>query len=215
MELAARFRDELGLRRAVETGTWHGDTARALLNIFPEVVSIELSDRLYLLAQKKFNNVPGIHLLHGHSVRHLSNLGAQQIPTLYFLDAHWSAGDTEGEGEECPVLNEIRAIGGGHRFDCLIIDDARYFLASPPPPHNPAKWPTIIDVFDAIREQRPEHSITVLGDQVIAFSPRAQQVVNDYARKVLPRPPLRQRPGVAMLLGAGSRFRHRHFLPPL
>jgi hypothetical protein len=121
-----------------------------------------------------------VTVLQGHSADLLSKIGSADTPTLYFLDGHWSAGITEGTGDECPVLEELAAIGTGHPDDCVVIDDARMFTSAPPPPLDPAQWPTIVEVFDAIRSERPEHVVTLLGDQVIAVPQRAKAAIDGY-----------------------------------
>jgi hypothetical protein len=203
-KLAAKLRDCLDLVRAVETGTWEGDTALKLSAVFREVVTIELSERFYRQASERLKARGTIRVLHGHSAQHLGPLAAQRVPTLYFLDAHWSTGATAGADEECPVLDEIRAIGPGHPNDCLVIDDARFFLSAPPAPLDPAKWPTITEIFDAIREQRPEHTVTVLADQVLAAPVRAKPILDEYGLLIAPRPPWHRRPLPARLLRVAS-----------
>lgn len=202
LDYAAKLRDDLGLTRAVESGTLRGDTAQALAGIFPTVVTVELSHEWHRRASERLAGT-SIRLLHGHSVDHLLALAGERIPTLYYLDGHWSAGDTAGVEDECPVLEEIRAIGSGHPDDCLIIDDARYFLAAPPPPLDVAQWPTIIEVLDTLREQRPDHALTILADQVIAVPQHAKPVTDRYAWSIEPPLPLRSR-----LINAASRARH-------
>lgn len=81
---------------------------------------------------------------------------------------------------ECPLLDELAAIGAGHPHDCLIIDDARLFTSAPPPPHDCAQWPTIEAIFDAMRLQRPQHMVTALSDQVIAVPSSAKCVIDAY-----------------------------------
>jgi hypothetical protein len=106
------------------------------------------------------------------------------VPSLYFLDGHWSGGSTEGVGDECPVLGELQAIGAGHPDDCFVVDDARLFTSAPPPPHDPAQWPTVAELFDALRVLRPQHVVTVLDDQVIAVPPRAKPALDAHGLRV-------------------------------
>ncbi len=108
----------------------------------------------------------------------------RDVASLYFLDGHWSGGGTEGVGDECPVLAELQAIGAGHPDDCFVVDDARLFTSAPPPPHDPAQWPTVAELFDAIRALRPEHVVTVLDDQVIAVPPRGKPALDAHGLRV-------------------------------
>ena len=165
--LAAELARTLGLSRAVETGTYTGAGAAALAPIFAEVVTIELSPDLHRRAAETLRSIANVASMQGDSRERLAPLAGEGVPTLYFLDGHWSGGPTAGADDECPVLAEIATIGAGHPDDCLVIDDARLFTAPPPAPHDPAQWPTLIELLDAIRAVRPEHHVTLLSDQVI------------------------------------------------
>jgi hypothetical protein len=205
LRVASELRDELGLQRAVETGTYRGLTARALASLFESVITIELSSALHERAAAALGDIPNIEAIHGHSADVLGGVAQQGIPTFYFLDGHWSAGKTAGSTEECPVLAELSAIGSGHRDDCFFIDDARLFTSAPPPPHDPAQWPTVVEVFDAIRMHHPHHAVTLLFDQIIAVPPRAKPVIDEYgARMQAASTGLRQR-----LLGMLVKVRER------
>jgi hypothetical protein len=182
--LASDLSAGAGLRRAVETGTYLGDTARALSTVFPAVVTIELSTALYRAAAVALADVPTIRAVHGHSALMLRDLRDPEVPTLFFLDGHWSGGATAGVDDECPVLEELEALAGGHPDDCLIIDDARLFASAPPPPHNPVTWPTLVEVFDAIRGHWPEHFVTLIADQVIAVPSSGRPAVDAYGWRI-------------------------------
>ena len=182
--LAADLRDRLKLGRAIETGTFRGITARSLASLFDSVITIELSAPLHEHATTLLRDLPHVKTVHGHSAEALGAVANADIPTLYFLDGHWSGGPTGGVEDQCPLLAEIAAIGAGHPDDCMIIDDARLFTAAPPPPHNTAQWPAIVEVFDAIRAQRPDHLVTLLADQVIAVPKRAQPAIDTYGARV-------------------------------
>ena len=184
LRLAANLRDQVGLQRAIETGTYRGGTARALASVFGSVITIELSRPLHERAATRLRDLPQVKAMHGHSSEVLHDVVRSDIPTLYFLDGHWSGGNTEGADDECPLLDELAAIGFGHRDDCLVIDDARLFTSAPPPPHDPTHWPTIVEVFDAIRSQRPDHVVTLLSDQVIAVPQRAKPAVDAYGARL-------------------------------
>jgi hypothetical protein len=182
-ELGAALRDRLALRRAIETGTYRGGGARLLAGLIRgPVVTIELSEPLAAAATEALADLPDVTVRQGDSRTVLPELVDPAVPTLYFLDGHWSGGETAGAASECPVLDELRAIGGGHPDDAILVDDARLFTASPPPPHDPAEWPTIVEVFDTLRAARPEHHVTVLRDLIIAVPARARDLVDRFGR---------------------------------
>jgi hypothetical protein len=187
--LATALRDQLELRRAVETGTYHGNTARLLGGIFDEVVTVELSGELAASAATALADSPNVRVVNGDSRTELGGLADPERATLYFLDGHWSGGPTAGVDAECPVLEEIAALAGGHSRDCVFVDDARLFVASPPPPHKPEHWPTLMQVLDALRQIRPGHHLTLLDDQVIAVPAEAKSLVDAYGRGELTEPP--------------------------
>lgn len=200
--LAEALRDQLGLERAIETGTFQGGGARLLGTMFADVSSIELSPELHEAAHETVADLPHVKLLQGDSREWLPRLVDPSVPTLYFLDGHWSGGPTAGEQGECPVLDELRAIGGGHPDDCVFVDDARLFAALPPPPHKPEDWPGLMEVFDVLRASRPGHHVTVLHDLIIAVPARARAPVDEFGRAPLEEPAAPEPPTLLGRLGA-------------
>jgi hypothetical protein len=182
VHFAASLRDTLGLRRAVETGTFVGDGARRLAQVFPEVVTIEIMPHLHAKAVARLK-ATGVRTLVGDSVDLLLNL-RDGPPTFYWLDGHWSGGDTGGVDRQCPVLDELAALEGGDTLDCILIDDARLFLATRPPLDR-AQWPTIGEVIDGLRRVRPGHHVTVGHDVVVAVPEHARDLADAF---VLERP---------------------------
>jgi hypothetical protein len=179
-EFARRLRDELDLTRAVETGTYRGLTARVLASVFHEVITIELDERLAGDAALKLRDVEAIRVLQGGSGQLLRDVRDPEKPTLYFLDAHWSAGMTAGRADPCPLLAELAAISGGHADDCVIVDDARLFAYAPPPPHRPEEWPELASIFGMLAEQGGDRVVTVVADQIIAIPRRAKAALDEY-----------------------------------
>jgi hypothetical protein len=185
LALAGRLRERLGLARAVETGTYQGATTRELAGVFPTVITIELSEELHRDAVTGLRDLTNVTPLQGHSADRLSDVADPEAATLFFLDGHWSGGVTAGADDECPVLRELAAIGAGNPEDCIFIDDARLFLAAPPPPHDPEAWPTLLDVINAIRADRPDHHITVLEDQIVAVPQEGKPIIDAHGRALL------------------------------
>ena len=87
---------------------------------------------------------------------------------------------TAGETDECPVLDELRALAEGHPDDCVLIDDARLFVEPPPPPHKPDQWPSLDEVVVAIRATRPAHQVEVHHDIIVAVPPSAEDLVERF-----------------------------------
>ena len=83
----------------VETGTYHGGTLKQMLDMFNCLYSIELSDKHYNKAVRRFGDIEKVNLLHGDSAELMSKVGKEiKEPAVFFLDAHYSgAGTTRGE----------------------------------------------------------------------------------------------------------------------
>ena len=172
----------VGLRRAIETGTAGGDGTRLLSVVFPEVGSIELSPWLHARARENLAGIDGVTLLQGDSRECLPELVRGSEPTLYWLDGHWNGDPTvAGRGSDCPLLDEIEALRSGHPDDCVLIDDARFLSASPPPPFASEEWPGLLDVMQRLRDVRPDSYVTTVHDLVIAVPSRAKPIVDAFA----------------------------------
>lgn len=187
VQLLEELRDQFGVRRAIETGTYRGRGARLLASVFPEVVTIELAPLLAAAATLSLKNVPGVEVREGSSRDVLPELIQSETPTLYWLDGHWSGGSTGGEADECPVLAELEAISAGHSDDCILIDDARLFLAPPPPPHRPEHWPTFVEIREALATWQPDHVVLAAHDIVVAVPAAASDAVRSFAVGKAPR----------------------------
>ncbi len=182
LELVASLRDQLGLAGAVETGTYQGDSAAALADHFPQVWTIELDEPLWREARLRHASRANVTFLHGASETLLGGV-AESAPgsLLYWLDGHWSGAGTAGEGNECPVLEEVKAIDSGPHGagSVVLIDDARLFQTPPGPPHDREQWPSLMEVTDALRATH-ERYVTLIEDVIIAVPLGARPVVDDY-----------------------------------
>jgi hypothetical protein len=182
LELAARLRDHLDLSGAVETGTYLGDSAALLARHFAQVWTVELAEPLWQQARRRHGASTNITFLQGASEDVLPDVAdSAPGPLLYWLDGHWSGAGTAGEGSECPVLDEIKAIDAaahGAR-SVVLIDDARLFQTPPPPPHDQSQWPTLMEVTDALRATHDRY-VTLLEDVIVAVPAGARHVVEDY-----------------------------------
>jgi hypothetical protein len=145
--------------------------------VFPEVITIEIMPHLQAKAAARLAGT-AVRTLMGDSVDLLPDL-YEGPPTFYWLDGHWSTGDTGGVDRQCPVLDELAALEDGDPLDCILIDDARLFLAAPPP-LDQSQWPTIGEVFDRLRLVRPGHHVTIGHDIVIAVPETAREIADAF-----------------------------------
>ena len=152
----------------VETGTYLGDTAAWATLFFDQVFSIELSEDHYARASDRFANQKRIVLRQGRSELVLNEIVADlRSSAIFWLDAHWSGPGTDGESNECPVLDEIAVIESASCDHFILIDDANYFFKPPPPPHKPEHWPLLPDIFDALRAKSRNNGIFLLGNAIV------------------------------------------------
>jgi len=153
------------IRQFVETGTLEGHTAALVAEIIPVVHTIEISRSMYDKATPECRKSSRITRHLGSSVDVIPQILPSLVgPTLWYLDGHWS-GMGPKLGTECPVIDELVLL----RFrpqDVIVIDDARLFDAPPPPPHDPAQWPSTTEVVAAARA--PGRHIARFLDSLIA-----------------------------------------------
>ncbi len=152
----------------VETGTYQGDTTRWASAHFDTVHTIERSEPLYQRFGEPLSKIGNVvpHLGDSRSIlpRILKNIGERRA--VYWLDGHWSGGITAGESDECPLAGELACLAE-RVHDIILIDDARLFLAAPPPPHNPAQWPTISEIIRSLNAPA-ERFVQVIDDVIFA-----------------------------------------------
>ena len=112
----------------VETGTHAGYTVKNMIPYFNKIHTIELSEEFYNDAVNKFKNNDNVILYLGDSAKVLptliDKLGGN---TIFFLDGHWSGGDTAQGDKDCPLVEELVAINKFKHKSIIIIDDYRLF----------------------------------------------------------------------------------------
>ncbi len=163
-----------GLDVFVEGGTYRGHTAKSMSETFKNVYTIEKSEKMYESSKTYLSDIPNITLLKGDTREHLPAILDENDNILFWLDAHWSGGNTYGEEDECPLLEELKIIFTREKNYIILIDDARLFLAPPPKPHDFANWPSLTDISKAI----PQNWELIEFEDVLYLFPenRAKQV---------------------------------------
>jgi len=154
----------------VETGTFQGETTRWAANHFDSVFTIERGESIYRSQKGKLANLAGVKPLYGDSRKVLPSIvveiGARKA--VFWLDGHWSGGETAGANDECPLLGELACLSG-RIGDIVLIDDARLFLCAPPKPHKASEWPTISEIVDALAQSHSRPFIQVIDDVIFAI----------------------------------------------
>lgn len=147
----------------VETGTWRGNMVSAQLDHFEHIYSIELGIGLYGTARQRFADNFNVKVLYGDSGEVLPDLlGRIDEPVIFWLDAHWSGGDTVKMSNEfhTPIRQELEAIfTHGIRDHVILIDDARAFTGT-------YGWPTIEELAKWVAQERPEMRLEIVDDMI-------------------------------------------------
>ncbi len=183
--LVDALKSALPLNVLVETGTFKGDTVFSLESCFNKVVSIELSEALWADAAQRFADYSHVRILQGNSEDKLRGLRKelQDQGVLYWLDAHWCAAtDTAGERSQCPLLEELQAIGKLNSESVVLIDDARLFLAPPLAPHEISQWTSFHTLVSCLLSMSTEHELMVVNDVIAFFPKHANAVMKSYAQ---------------------------------
>lgn len=113
----------------VETGTYLGVMIFAVKHAFDEVYTIELDEKLYRRAKRKFYNERNINMILGDSSKVLPGLLSKlDKPTIFWLDAHYSGGISAKGSTVTPIIHELCAILN-HKLpnNVILVDDADLF----------------------------------------------------------------------------------------
>ena len=154
----------------VETGTNYGDTLDYISRRGVRCRSIELSRELYKGALVRFNDRKNVTLLQGDSAQKLPEILKDiNTPALFWLDGHYSGGNTACGVKGTPILDELQAIFS-HPVTkhVILIDDARFFDGN----HD---YPKLDEVLRAIREDArysAEVSIDIIRIVPCTVAPR-------------------------------------------
>ena len=124
------YKKRFGCNVFVETGTYQGEMIDAMKRRFKKIYTIELGDVLYEKARERFINEKHVTIEHGDSGLILPGILAQITePAIFWLDAHWSDGDTARGAHDTPIEQELDAIfAHSIKNHIILIDDARDFI---------------------------------------------------------------------------------------
>lgn len=121
-----------GIRTFIETGTNTGATVAALITEFDDITTIELSLEIFLQAEERFLLNNNVICLRGDSGWWLPKIIASHTePILFWLDGHYSGGNTARGEVDTPIVTELEAAVLAPHGSVIIIDDARLFGGMP------------------------------------------------------------------------------------
>jgi hypothetical protein len=128
----------------IETGTYNGWTTFAMEPYFKEIHTIEIKKEIYEKTKSKYNGNKIIFYLGDSSIVLKDICENVNQSSIFFLDGHWSAGDT-GKGEkDCPLYEELTNIMKHFKQDAIvIIDDFRLFGKGPSTNTEVCDWEDI------------------------------------------------------------------------
>jgi hypothetical protein len=160
------YAHKLGYSVLVETGTYLGEMVEAQKLNFNHIISIELSQELYLFAKKRFQKNNRIKILNGDSGKILIQVVDKlEEPAIFWLDGHYSSGVTAKGDLECPIYGELTGILSKSKFNnTILIDDARCFIGE-------NDYPTLDELTRFINKLNSSYKIEVKDDiiRVINF----------------------------------------------
>lgn len=157
--IVKEYANKYRVRVFIETGTYMGDMVYAVKDNFDKIYSIELDEKLFENAKKRFLNFNHISILQGDSSKVLPKIiGHIKKPSLFWLDGHFSEGITARGEKETPILYELQHIISHPVKDHIIlIDDARCFTGQ-------NYYPTIEFLRDLIKRRYPGYVFEVKED---------------------------------------------------
>lgn len=120
----------------IETGTHMGDTTAFLATdaslSAKAVISLEPSTKYFQASQNRLAHLPNVELVNSTSEECLSRITqGLEGPVCFWLDGHYSSGDTFAGQRDTPILLELGVIAAELQSLCpvrVFVDDVRLFV---------------------------------------------------------------------------------------
>ena len=128
----------------VETGTYMGETIKMAESIFDKLYTIEIKEEFYNSVKSNYFGSK-INFILGDSSVELEKLTKLlDGNTIFFLDGHWSAGNTGRGKKDCPLYEELTSIMNNFKHSgIIIVDDFRLFGVGPQTTGEICNWQDI------------------------------------------------------------------------
>lgn len=151
------YKEKYNIKTLIETGTYLGEMVYAQKDFFDKIISIEISKELFQSAKKRFKRFKNIEFINGDSGEILKKIVQYfNTPCLFWLDGHYSGGNT-GKGEkDTPIIDELEAILSTEIKHTVLIDDARCFKNE-----TCQDYPSIEKLKKLIKKIRPDYHLEI------------------------------------------------------
>jgi len=150
------------------------------------VVTVEAVHETFAAAREACRDLANVEFHHGDSAEFLPKLVPTLTePCLFWLDAH-AGGGRFGDRDVCPLMAEIAAINLSPLPHYILIDDARAFVATCPPPFVADVWPSLDEIIPALVARHPHH-VVCINDAIIAVPPAFRRALQEFCIRVRPR----------------------------
>lgn len=158
----SQFR-ESGCSVFYETGTYHGEMVQEFLLVAQKIISVELAKHLHASAVRKFKDYSHVTIHHGDSASIIANTIQTINERIFFwLDAHYSRGETALGSKETPIVEELISIGEHSiKNHVILVDDIRCF-------NGTMQYPTVEELKTEILKINQNYQITIDGDILVA-----------------------------------------------
>jgi len=185
VKLTEILKDKYKVKTFVETGTYMGGTTLWAAQRFEKVITVENSKAIFEKTSSLHKDKKNIEFLFGNSKDHLKSIVAElDSPAIFWLDAHWSGGETYGIEDECPIIKEIETINNSAHNHIILIDDARLFMKPPPLPHKAEQWADISQIIFKLNEVKNRYCF--IADDVIGAVPAdAKKSLGPYFEEII------------------------------
>ncbi|MGQ9818869.1 MAG: FkbM family methyltransferase [Candidatus Kapaibacteriales bacterium] len=179
--LIVALQKRFNIENFVVVGTYLGETTLWASNYFKRVHSIEASSNYYRTVSRKLQNINNITLHLGISTNLLPNiLSNLKGANLFYLDEHWTIGNTFFGDSECSVIPEIKLISSYSENNFIFINNANMFISPTLHLHNPSQWSTIDAIITSLQKQKTESHIVVYDDVIISAPFYAKGLIEFY-----------------------------------
>jgi hypothetical protein len=116
---------ELSHMNFYESGTYYGTTTLEMQPHFKQIFTIEVSVHIFENTHKYLTQYSNITHINGATEDIIKDIivNNNQSEFIFFLDGHYSSGDTESSNIHVPLLEELKQINTYYKKKGLIIVD--------------------------------------------------------------------------------------------